>query len=68
LAEKQALLENPSKGFLLGEPTLTESQKEKLGRLEELVEAIKADNEQTLRSSQNRRWHFSLARKRRWKS
>jgi chromosome segregation ATPase len=68
LAEKQALLENPSKGFLLGEPTLTESQKEKLNRLEQLVETIKADNEQTLGSSRNRRWHFSLGRKRRWKS
>ena len=68
LAEKQALLENPSKGFLLGEPTLTESQKEKLNQLEQLVETIKADNEQTLGSSRNRRWHFSLGRKRRWKS
>jgi chromosome segregation ATPase len=68
LAEKQALLENPSTGFLLGEPTLTESQKEKLTRLEQLVETIKADNEQTLLSSHARRWHFSLGRKRRWKS
>jgi len=68
LAEKQALLENPSKGFLLGEPTLTEFQKEKLNRLEQLVETIKADNEQTLISDQNRRWRFSLGRKRRWKS
>ena len=68
LAEKQALLENPSKGFLLGEPTLTEVQKEKLNRLEQLVETIKADNEQTLMSAQNRRWRFSLGRKRRWKS
>jgi hypothetical protein len=68
LAEKQALLENPSKDFLLGESTLTEIQKEKLNRLEQLVETIKADNEQTLASSRNRRWHFSLGRKRRWKS
>ena len=68
LAEKEALLENPNKGFLLGEPTLTESQKERLNRLEQLVEAIKADNEQTLISPQNRRWRFSLGRKRRWKS
>ena len=68
LAEKQALLENPGTAFLLGEPTLTESQKEKLGRLEQLVETIKADNEQTLISPQNRKWRFSLSRKRRWKS
>jgi chromosome segregation ATPase len=68
LAEKQALLENPGTAFLLGEPTLTESQKEKLGRLEQLVETIKADNEQTLTSAQNRKWRFSLSRKRRWKS
>ena len=68
LAEKQALLENPSKGFLLGDPTLSESQKQKLNRLEQLVETIKADNEQTLMSAQNRRWRFSLGRKRRWKS
>jgi hypothetical protein len=67
LAEKEALLENPNKGFLLGEPTLTDMQKEKLNRLEQLVETIKADNEQTL-ISQNRRWRFSLGRKRRWKS
>jgi chromosome segregation ATPase len=67
LAEKQALLENPSQGFLLGDPTLTESQKEKLTRLEQLVETIKADNEQTL-SPNNRRWRFSLGRKRRWRS
>jgi len=67
LAEKQALLENPGTAFLLGEPTLTESQKEKLGRLEQLVETIKADNEQTLISAQNRKWRFSLSRKRRWK-
>jgi hypothetical protein len=39
-----------------------------LNRLEQLVETIKADNEQTLASSRNRRWHFSLGRKRRWKS
>jgi hypothetical protein len=32
------------------------------------VEAIKADNEQTLISPHNRRWRFSLGRKRRWKS
>ena len=68
LAEKQALLENPSTGFLLGEPTLTESQKEKLSRLEQLVETIKADNEQTLISPHSRKWRFSLSRKRRWKS
>jgi chromosome segregation ATPase len=68
LAEKEALLENPNRGFLLGEPTLTETQKEKLNRLEQLVETIKADNEQTLISSHNRRWRFSLGRKRRWKS
>jgi chromosome segregation ATPase len=68
LAEKQALLENPSKGFLIGDPTLTEVQKEKLNRLEQLVETIKADNEQTLISPHNRRWRFSLGRKRRWKS
>jgi chromosome segregation ATPase len=68
LAEKEALLENPNKGFLLGEPTLTASQKERLNRLEQLVEAIKADNEQTLISPHNRRWRFSLGRKRRWKS
>jgi len=67
LAEKEALLENPNKGFLLGEPSLTDIQKEKLNRLEQLVETIKADNEQTL-ISQNRRWRFSLGRKRRWKS
>ncbi|MGB7950582.1 MAG: hypothetical protein WCH75_23105, partial [Candidatus Binatia bacterium] len=66
-ADRQALLENPSKGFLLGEPTLSETQKEKLNRLEQLVETIKADNEQTL-SPHNRRWRFSLGRKRRWKS
>jgi chromosome segregation ATPase len=68
LTDKQALLENPSKGFLLGETTLSESQKEKLNRLEQLVETIKADNEQTLVSPHNRRWRFSLGRKRRWKS
>jgi peptidoglycan hydrolase CwlO-like protein len=68
LAEKQALLENPSKGFVFGEATLTESQKEKLNRLEQLVETVKADNEQTLIASRNRKWHFSLGRKRRWKS
>lgn len=68
LAEKQALLENPSRGFLLGEPTLSESQKDKLSRLEELVDVIKADNEQMLSSPPSRRWHFSLGRKRRWKS
>jgi len=68
LAEKQALLESPHKGFLPGEPTLTEIQKEKLNRLEQLVESIKADNERTLISSHNRRWRFSLGRKRRWKS
>ena len=68
LAEKQALLENPNKGFLPGELTLTEIQKEKLNRLEQLVESIKADNERTLISSHNRRWRFSLGRKRRWKS
>jgi chromosome segregation ATPase len=68
LAEKEALLENPNKGFLLGEPILTDSQRERLNRLEQLVDAIKADNEQTLISPANRRWRFSLGRKRRWKS
>jgi chromosome segregation ATPase len=68
LAEKEALLENPNKSLLLGDSTLTESQKERLNRLEQLVEAIKVDNAQTLISRHNRRWHFSLGRKRRWKS
>ncbi|HEU5237884.1 MAG TPA: hypothetical protein VFU37_12170, partial [Pyrinomonadaceae bacterium] len=68
LTERQALLESPNQGLLLGEPTLTEIQKEKLNRLEQLVETIKADNEQTLIASHNRRWRFSLGRKRRWKS
>jgi chromosome segregation ATPase len=67
LAEKQALLENPSRDFLIGDPTISEAQKEKLSRLEKLVETIKADNEQTLMSPQNRKWRFSLGRKRRWK-
>jgi chromosome segregation ATPase len=67
LAEKQALLDNPGTNFLLGKPTLTESQRQKLIRLEELVENIKADNEQTLGLPNNRRWRFSLSRKRRWK-
>ena len=68
LAEKQAFLENPSKDFVLGDPAITEAQKEKLRRLEKLVETIKADNEQTLISPHNRKWRFSLSRKRRWKS
>ena len=68
LAEKQAFLENPSNDFVLGDPTITEAQKEKLRRLEKLVETIKADNEQTLISPHNRKWRFSLSRKRRWKS
>jgi hypothetical protein len=67
LTERQALLESPNQG-LLGEPTLTETQKEKLSRLEQLVETIKADNEKRLISPHNRRWRFSLGRKRRWKS
>ena len=68
LTERQALLESPNKSLFLGEPTLTETQKEKLSRLEQLVETIKTDNEKRLISPQNRRWHFSLGRKRRWKS
>ena len=60
LAEKQAFLENPSNDFVLGDPTITEAQKEKLRRLEKLVETIKADNEQTLISPHNRKWRFSL--------
>jgi chromosome segregation ATPase len=66
-ADRQARLENPSKGFQLGEPNLSETQKEKLNRLEQLVETVKADNEQTL-TPHNRRWRFSLGHKRRWKS
>jgi chromosome segregation ATPase len=68
LTERQVMLESPNQGLLLGEPTLTETQKEKLNRLEQLVETIKADNEKTLISPHNRRWRFSLGRKRRWKS
>jgi chromosome segregation ATPase len=67
LAEKQAVLENPNSDFLMGDPTITEAQKEKLNRLEQLVETIKADNEKTLTSPHNRKWRFSLGRKRRWK-
>jgi chromosome segregation ATPase len=71
LSAGKARLQNPNKNFLLDGPTLSESQREnqreKLNRLEQLVETIKADNEQTL-SPHNRRWRFSLGRKRRWKS
>jgi chromosome segregation ATPase len=68
LSEKQVLIENPNRGFLLGDPNLTETQKEKLNQLEQLLETIKADNEKRLISPQNRKWRFSLTRKRRWKS
>jgi chromosome segregation ATPase len=65
-AEKQTLLDNPSPNFVFGDSTITESQRAKLRRLEQLVENVKADNEQSL-GSHNRRWRFSLSRKRRWK-
>ncbi|HXV82516.1 MAG TPA: hypothetical protein VEG60_21840, partial [Candidatus Binatia bacterium] len=68
LSERQVVIEDPKKGFLLGEPTLTETQKEKLNRLEQLLETIKADNEKRLTSPHNSKWRFSLSRKRRWKS
>lgn len=68
LSERQVLIENPTKGFLLGEPTLTETQKEKLNRLDQLLETIKADNEKRLISPNSGKWRFSLSRKRRWKS
>jgi chromosome segregation ATPase len=68
LVDKDAMPENLGNGFPRGDSKLTGTQKEKLIRLGELVETIKADNEQTL-SPRNRRWRFSLSgRKRRWKS
>jgi chromosome segregation ATPase len=50
------------------ELTITEAQKARLKGLQEMLDAAKADAEQTFSGARSRRWRLGRGEKRRWKS
>jgi chromosome segregation ATPase len=54
--------------FVMGDPKLTEAQRARLKKLEEMVEAIQHGEDISYPAAPGRRWRTSFGWKRRWKS
>jgi hypothetical protein len=65
--EKHALVDGRSGDFTLGEPNLTEAQKARLTRLQEISVTLDSVNDERHRESPSPRFRSSGRSKRRWK-
>ena len=54
--------------FVMGDPNLTEAQREKLHKLDEMVKAIRSGDDNSFPAPSGRRWQSGFAWKRRWRS
>jgi hypothetical protein len=52
----------------MGDPKLTDGQRERLKKLEEMVDAIQRGEDISYPASSGRRWRTGFGWKRRWKS
>jgi len=66
--EKPISVDSRDWDFLLGEPSAKTMQKEKFGKLQELVDTIKSDPEQPHNAPRGGRWRSISQWKRRWKT
>ncbi len=65
--EDKANGENHNADFSLGEPNLTEAQKNRLARFQELSVAVDCETENKQFGTRGRRWRSNSGWKRRWK-
>ncbi|MGH7824682.1 MAG: hypothetical protein ACREQ7_05855, partial [Candidatus Binatia bacterium] len=68
LPEKEKPLESGGEDFLLGKPSMTEAQKERYKKLQELLESINPKDDTSPGGAASSRWRSGWSRKRRWKS
>jgi hypothetical protein len=68
LTDKERTLKKPGDDFLLGKPNMTEAQRERYRKLQELLNPDSSKDEEVPPPPPSRRWHTGWSRKRRWKS
>jgi chromosome segregation ATPase len=68
LAENEARAQTDRDEFVLGKDRMTEEQKERLDRYQEVIDKVTSGPNQSFPASEGRRWRTGFAWKRRWKS
>ncbi len=68
LAEKEQSAVPGDDAFVIGDPNLTEAQRGKLHKLDDMVKAIRSGDDASLPVPSGRRWQSGFGWKRRWRS
>jgi chromosome segregation ATPase len=68
LAEKERSAASADGAFVLGDPNLTEVQREELRKLDDMAQAIRSGDDVGYPAPSGRRWQTGFAWKRRWRS
>ena len=68
LAEKERTAASAEGAFVMGDPNLTEAQREKLHKLDDMVKAIRSGDDASYPAPSGRRWQTGFGWKRRWRS
>jgi chromosome segregation ATPase len=68
LAEKEPTAAPAEGAFVMGDPNLTEAQREKLHKLDDMVKAIHSEDDVNYPAPSARRWQTGFGWKRRWRS
>ncbi|MDP9130964.1 MAG: hypothetical protein M3N35_11310, partial [Candidatus Binatota bacterium] len=68
LAEEEQSAVPANNGFVMGDPNLTEAQREKLHKLDDMVKAIRTGDDISVPAFSGRRWQSGFGWKRRWRS
>jgi len=68
LAEKERMAAPSDGAFVMGDPNLTDAQREKLHKLDDIAKAIRAGDDVGQPAPSGRRWQTGFGWKRRWRS
>jgi chromosome segregation ATPase len=68
LAEKEPTAAPADGAFVMGDPNMTEAQREKLRRLDDIAKATRSGDDVTYPAPSGRRWQTGFGWKRRWRS
>ena len=66
--EEQSAIPADNNTFVMGDPNLTEAQREKLLKLDDMVKAIRSSDNVSAPAQSGRRWQSGFGWKRRWRS
>jgi len=68
LAEEEQSAIPADNAFVMGAPNLTEAQREKLHKLDDMVNTIRSGDDNSFPAPSGRRWQTGFGWKRRWRS